>query len=300
MAFVKRIFLFLAINFLVIITISLVLNLLGVRPYVEAYGLNLRSLLIFCMIWGMAGAFISLGLSRIMAKWMMGIELIPADTRDAHSKELLQMVKSLCDDAGIPMPEVGVYNSKEVNAFATGPTKKRSLIAVSSGLLERMNRDEIKGVLGHEVAHIANGDMVTMTLLQGIINAFVMFLARVLAYAVSGLGKNQERSSSGSYFTYMMLVFFFEVIFMVLGSLVIAAYSRSREYRADQGGAHLAGKEKMIGALQALQKVQEMRDPRAEKSSVQAFKISIPKKTGFLRLFATHPPLEDRIARLRQ
>lgn len=300
MAVLKRVFLFLVINFLVLTTISIILNLLHIRPYFEAYGLNLRSLLIFCLIWGMVGALISLALSRKMAKWMLGVEVIREDTRNAEMRSLLSMVKSLSDEAGLPMPEVGIYHSPEVNAFATGPTKKRSLVAVSSGLLQKMKENEIKGVLGHEISHIANGDMVTMTLLQGIINAFVMFLARVLAYVVSGFGKNQERNSNSSYFSYMLLVYLFEIVFMILGSLVIAAYSRHREFKADLGGAQLAGKEKMISALQALKALHEIRDPRAEKSSLQAFKISTPKKGGFLSLFATHPPIEDRIEKLRQ
>lgn len=299
MAIVKRILLFLVINILVVTTISLVLNLLHVKPYLAAYGINYQALLIFCLIWGMAGAFISLALSKSLAKWMMGVEIIHPNTPDADAKALLSMVKELADEAGIPMPEVGVYHSKEVNAFATGPTKKRSLIAVSSGLLQRMKQSEIKGVLAHEVSHIANGDMVTMTLLQGIVNAFVMFLARILAYAVSGLGRGEQRSG-GSYVSYMIMVYFFEIIFMILGSLVIAAYSRRREYQADLGGAHLAGKEKMISALQTLRVLQDIRDPRAEKSSFQSFKISIPQKKGLLHLFASHPSLEDRIERLKK
>lgn len=299
MTWFKRIFLFLVINFLVITMISIVLNLLHVRPYLESYGLNYNALLIFCFIWGMAGAFISLALSKSMAKWMMGVEIIPPNTNNSELKELLTVVKSLAYDAKIPMPEVGIYHSKEVNAFATGPTKKRSLIAVSTGLLERMKQGEIKGVLAHEISHISNGDMVTMTLLQGIVNAFVMFLARVLAFAISGLGNRNEQRSGGSYFSFMILVYFFEVIFMILGSLVICAYSRRREYKADLGGAHLAGKDKMIEALQTLRVLQGIRDPQVEKSSFQSFKISLPSKKGLLYLFASHPPIEDRIERLK-
>lgn len=300
MAMAKRIFLFLIVNFLVVVTISIILNLLHIRPYIQAYGLNMTSLLIFCLVWGMVGAFISLALSRSMAKWMLGVRVIPSNTQDPEAKELLKMVKSLTEEAGIPMPQVGIYESREVNAFATGPTKKRSLIAVSTGLLEKMKESDIKGVLGHEVAHIANGDMVTMTLLQGIINAFVMFLARVLAFVFSGFGRNQERSSGSSYFSYMILVFLFEVIFMVLGSLIIAAYSRRREFKADIGGAKIAGKEKMLGALKTLRVLQDIRDPRAEKTSIQAFKISVPGKKGFMYLFATHPPIEERIERIQK
>lgn len=300
MAFAKRIILFLVVNFLVVVTISIILNLFHVRPYLEANGINLPALMIFCLVWGMVGAFISLALSRTMAKWMLGVKVIPANTTNPDSKELLKMVRELANEAKIPMPEVGIYDSREVNAFATGPTKKRSLVAVSTGLLDKMKESDIKGVLGHEVSHIANGDMVTMTLLQGIINAFVMFLARVLAFVFSGFGRNNERSSGSSYFSYMILVFLFEIVFMVLGSLVIAAYSRRREFKADLGGAKLAGKQKMLGALQSLRVLSEVRDPRTEKSSIQAFKISVPGKKGFMYLFATHPPIEERIERVQK
>ncbi|MBS0605186.1 MAG: protease HtpX [Verrucomicrobia bacterium] len=300
MAFAKRIFLFLAINFLVIITLSLVLNIFHVQPFLKGYGLDIRSLLIFCLIWGMGGAFISLALSRQMAKWMMGVHVINPDTHDPDLRRLIATVHQLARDAHLPdMPEVGVFESSEPNAFATGPTKRRSLVAVSTGLLRRMSQKELEGVLAHEIAHISNGDMVTMTLVQGVVNAFVMFLARVLAYVVSGLGRNREQGSGGSYFSYMMFVFLFEVVFMVLGSIVVCSFSRFREFRADRGGADLAGKDKMIAALESLQKMQEVRDPHVDKPSFAAFKISTRKKSGFMMLFATHPPLEDRIARLK-
>jgi heat shock protein HtpX len=197
------------------------------------------------------------------------------------------------------MPEVGIYNSPEVNAFATGPSRRRSLVAVSSGLLGRMSQDELEGVLGHEISHVANGDMVTMTLIQGVVNAFVMFLARVLAYVFSGLG-NRDKSSSGSYMMFNILVFVFQIVFMILGSLVVAAYSRFREFRADKGGASLAGREKMISALQALQKLQEIRDQKAEKPAFQSMKISHQERNGLVALFATHPSLELRIQRLKE
>lgn len=302
MGFVKRIFLFLAINALVILTVSLLLNLFHVQPFLQEHGVDYGSLLIFCLIWGFAGSFISLALSRKMAKWMMGVQVIDPHTVDSQSKQLLSTVYGLAKSAGLStMPEVGIYKSNEINAFATGPSKKRSLVAVSSGLLSRMSQEELEGVLGHEVAHIANGDMVTMTLVQGIINAFVMFLARALALALSGLGKqnNRGRSSSGSYGTYRILVFVFELAFMALGMLVIAGYSRYREFRADRGGAQIAGKDKMIAALQALKKTQEILDPAAEKPAFASMKISGSKPSTFRHLFSTHPPLEVRITRLR-
>lgn len=198
----KRVFLFIAVNFLVLITISFILNILNIRPYLRANHLDYGSLLVFCLIWGMGGAFISLALSRVMAKWMLGVTLIDLNTASAQEHQLLSIVQNLAKRAGLPeMPEVGIYNSPEVNAFATGPSKSRSLVAVSSGLLRRMTPQEIEGVLGHEIAHIQNGDMVTMTLLQGVINAFVMFFARIIAFAITRLGRKSDEISFGSSFS---------------------------------------------------------------------------------------------------
>lgn len=296
----KRIFLFLAVNILVVITLSVILNVLGVQPYLTPYGLNYESLMIFCLIWGMGGAFISLGLSRIMAKWMMGVKVIDPQTRDPELSSLVQMVHDLARAARLPaMPEVGIYESPEVNAFATGPTRSRSLVAVSTGLLNRMNRDEVQGVLGHEVAHIANGDMVTMTLIQGVVNAFVMFLARAIAYALTmaGRGKDGEEGAASSPLAYYAVQFVLEIVFMILGSIVVAWFSRQREYRADAGGATLAGREQMIQALQGLKRTFEAVDPTAQ-PAIQALKIS-SRPGGIMRLFSTHPALDDRIARLK-
>lgn len=294
MRFAKRIFLFLLLNFLVVMTISIVLSLFNIRPYFTAHGLDYQSLLIFCFIWGMTGALISLALSRIMAKWMLGVKPIDPVNCTTQERMLLEKVHRLAEKAQLPLPEVGIYSSPEVNAFATGPTKSRSLVAVSTGLLNRMNDKEIEGVLGHELAHIANGDMVTMTLLQGVVNAFVMFLARALAFVIASRGRDQKQASRGSY---IFLVYLFEVVFMILGSMIIAAYSRFREFRADKGGAELAGKATMIASLQSLQRAHEIKDPR-EQPALAAFKISHPGKSWFW-LFATHPPLEERIARLQ-
>lgn len=300
MAVAKRIFLFLAINFLVVIAISAILNIFNIRPYLSEVGLDYKSLMIFCLIWGMGGAFISLGLSRIMAKMIMGVKVVDPQTKDPQLRHLLNTVEQLSRKAHLPdMPQVGVYESIEVNAFATGPTKRRALVAVSRGLLNKMNQAETEGIIAHEITHVANGDMVTMTLIQGVVNAFVMFLARVLAYVVSGLGKDR-RQGGGSYATYMIMVFVFEIAFMILGSLVIAWFSRFREYRADKGGAELAGKEKMISALKSLEHLMHQRDQKAENPAFQAFKISTPKKQGLILLFASHPPLEARIKRLQE
>ena len=296
MAFFKRIFLFLAVNALVVITISLILKVLGIQPYLTRSGMDYSALMAFCLVWGMGGAFISLALSRVMAKWMMGVQVIDPNTRDPAQAELVRTVHDLARSAHLPaMPEVGIYDSPEVNAFATGPTKSRALVAVSTGLLHRMNREETRGVLGHEVAHIANGDMVTMTLIQGVVNAFVMFLARAIAFGLTMAGKDrEEQGSSGSYF---IVQFLLEIVFMVLGSIVVAWFSRLREYRADRGGSQLAGRQSMIAALEALRRTYDRVDPTAQ-PAIAALKIS-SRPGGFMALFSTHPPLEERIQRLR-
>lgn len=300
MSWLKRIGLFLLVNILVVTTISLVLNLLGVRPYLNAYGMDYQSLAVFCLIWGMGGAFISLALSRMMAKWTMGVRIIPEDTREPELRELLQTVHSLARAAHLPaMPEVGIYDSPEVNAFATGPSKSRSLVAVSSGLLQRMNAAEVKGVLGHEVAHIANGDMVTMTLIQGVVNAFVMFLARAIAFALTASRDSRDsREGSSVGGSYYLVQFVLEIVFMILGSMVVAWFSRYREFRADAGGAQLAGRPNMIQALEGLNRTFNVIDPVADTPSVQALKIS-SRPSKWMKLFSTHPPLEERIARLK-
>ncbi len=299
MAWAKRIVLFLAVNVLVMVTISLLLNLLGVRPYLNAYGLDYQALAIFCLVWGMGGSFISLALSRVMAKWMMGVKIVDPNTHDAALQDLVQTVHGLAKSAGLPaMPQVGIYESPEVNAFATGPTKSRALVAVSTGLLNRMGREEVEGVLSHEIAHVANGDMVTMTLVQGVVNAFVMFLSRVLAFALAqAMRSDRDRDSGPNYMVMHISTFVFEIVFMMLGSIVVAWFSRYREFRADAGGARLAGRDKMVSALQALRRTYELADVEAQ-PAVQSLKIS-SHHGGFLRLFSTHPPLEERIARLQ-
>lgn len=290
----KRIFLFFAVNCLVILTISAILSLLNVKPYLTSHGLDLQSLLIFCLIWGMVGALISLALSRKMAKWMMRIQLI---TPSGPQADLYHMVARLARDANLPdIPEIGIFDSPQMNAFATGPTKRRSLVAVSTGLLSRMEKNELEAVLAHEISHISNGDMVTMTLIQGVVNAFVMFLARVLAYAVTTMGRSNNRRSS--YMSYYLFTMLFEVVFMILGSMVICTFSRWREFRADRGGAILTRKEHMIAALEKLRL--NNAPPSNTKSALNALMISPSGKGGILRLFATHPPLEMRIKRLRE
>lgn len=291
MTWFKRIFLFILTNILIIVTISILTSLLGLQPYLKAGGIDLFSLAIFCLIWGMGGAFISLLLSKFMAKMMMGVEVI--EPNDPQFGWLVRKVHNIARKAGIStMPEVGIYDSPELNAFATGPSKNNALVAVSTGLLQNMDEDALEGVLGHEVAHIANGDMVTMTLLQGIINAFVMFFARIIAFVVSTAIKDEDIR----YFVQFALIIVLEIALSFLGMFVVAWFSRYREYRADEGGAKLTSRTSMINALKTLRDYYEIEDPRGKE--LAAFKIS--NKSGLLALLSTHPPLEDRIARLQK
>ena len=289
----KRIGLFILTNILIMVTITIILNVLGIGSYITAAGLSVPNLLVFCLVWGMTGAFISLLLSRQMAKWTMGVKIISPTTMSGAEGELVEMVRRLSNSARIPMPEVGIYESPEINAFATGPTKKRSLVAVSSGLLNNMDRNEVEGVIGHELSHIANGDMVTMVLIQGMVIAFAMFLSRVISYFVSTMVKEEME-----YLVRFVLTIVLDIVFTILGSIIVAYFSRKREFAADFGSAKLAGKAKMIASLQALQRaVNAPADPRG--AGMASLKISNNKK-GFLHLFSTHPALEDRIAALEK
>ena len=287
----KRILLFLATNLAVMITLSIVLSLLGVTGYITPTGLDYSALMVFCLVWGMAGAFISLQISRFLAKRAMGVQLVDGRSGQAELDWLHQTVERLTRKAGLPMPEVGVYDSPEVNAFATGPSKRRSLVAVSSGLLRSMRHEEVEGVLAHEVAHIQNGDMVTLTLIQGVVNAFVMFFSRIIANIV-----RQMVDEKISYLVFFVTTIVFDIAFGILGSMVVAWFSRAREFRADAGGATLAGKANMIGALQRLMQNKQLVDNT--QPQLAAMKINGGK--GFLSLISTHPPLEDRIAALQR
>jgi heat shock protein HtpX len=290
----KRILLFVVVNALILLTISIVLSVLGIRPYITAQGIDYGALMIFCLLWGMGGAFISLGLSRIMAKWLMGVKLIDPRSADPRALEVREMVHRLSRAAGLStMPEVGIYESPEINAFATGPTKNRSLVAVSSGLLRGMNRDAVEGVIGHEVAHITNGDMVTMTLIQGIVNAFVLFFARIIAFVVS-----QRVPDSMRFIVHIVAVIVFQILFSILGMFVVAWFSRKREFRADRGGATLAGRGSMLAALTALQRSMPVPDDR--QASVATLKISSTSRSGLAVMLSTHPPIEERIRRLQE
>lgn len=289
----KRIFLFIAVNILIVTTLSIVTSVLGIQPYLNAKGIDYQSLMLFCLVWGFGGAFISLALSKVMAKWMMKVKIINPDSATGADLDLLKRVHQFSRNAGlVKMPEVGIYEADELNAFATGPTKNRSLVAVSSGLLRTMSREEADGVLAHEVAHIANGDMVTMTLVQGIINAFVMFLARVAGFFAGQFVDEEKRT-----YVQFGVVIALEILLGILGMLVVSAFSRRREFKADLGGASLSSKQNMIAALQKLKLNQGL--PQAESQpAIASFKIS-GKPNKFLKLFSTHPDLDDRIKRLQ-
>lgn len=291
----KRISLLMITNILVIATLSILVHVLGLDKFLDRNGVQWSTLAVFCAFWGFGGAFISLAISRIMAKFSMGVKVV--DPREpGQYADLVDMVHRMAQKAGLPaMPEVGVYDSPEVNAFATGPSKSRSLVAVSTGLLRRMDRDAIEGVIGHEIAHVANGDMVTMTLVQGVVNAFVMFLARAIAIVISQAGRKDGEGSNGMSY---MLVFVLEMAFSFLGMFVVTWFSRYREFRADAGGARVAGKEKMIGALAALSRLHPINAQVEGNAAVATLKIS-SNRGGFMALLSTHPPLEERIARLQ-
>jgi len=289
----KRIFLFLVTNLAIVLTLSVVVSVLGV-----AGGPDVGSLAVFCLVWGMGGAFISLQMSRWIAKRATGVHLIDGRSGDSHLDWLHQTVERLTRQANLPMPEVGVYESGEVNAFATGPSKNRSLVAVSTGLLRSMRPEEVEGVLAHEVAHIANGDMVTMTLLQGVMNAFVMFFARVIAFFVAQFvaGRSEgRRSDSTAHGIQFVVTIVLEMVLGLIGSLITAWFSRHREFRADAGGAQVAGRDSMVAALRRLQQTTQLVD--TSQASLATFKIAGGK--GFMSLFSTHPPLEDRITALQ-
>jgi heat shock protein HtpX len=288
----KRIFLFFLVNILVILTIEIVLSLLGIQYYINDDGIVFSSLFAFSAVVGFSGALFSLAMSRIMAKWIIGVKVLnPDHSLSDNERFLLEEVYRLCNIAGLSkMPQVGVYRSFEINAFATGPTKNRALVAVSSGMVGRMDRNAISAILGHEIAHIVNGDMVTMTLLQGVMNTFVVFLSRVCAYIAAKLVKDEWAAV-----VQFISVIVFDILFSLLGAIPVMAFSRWREFRADAGGAKYAGKENMIYALECLQHTKDEIDH--SQRSLVAFKINTKK--SWFKLFASHPDLGDRIERLR-
>ena len=289
-----RIVLFIVTNILVIATVSIITSVLGLESYMTANGINYSSLMIFCLLWGMVGSFISLAISRWIAKKMMGVKLVKSD-QPGEYQWIAQMTEELAKSAGLPgVPEVGVYQSDEVNAFATGPSKKRSLVAYSTGILREMDQESIRGVAAHEIAHIKNGDMVTMTLIQGIINAFVMFFARIVAYAISQ-SVREELATIAWYVTVILC----QILFGILGSTVTAWFSRKREFKADAGSAEIAGVGNMVKALEFLKAKQSRDELAALPSGMAAFGIA-GGKAGWKALFSTHPPLEQRIEALQQ
>ncbi|MBC7160545.1 MAG: protease HtpX [Immundisolibacter sp.] len=288
----KRVGLFLLTNLAVLAVLAVTSRLLGVDRFLTQNGLDLPALFGFAAVFGMGGALISLALSRWMAVRSTGARVI-GQPADATERWLLDTVARQAQMAGLPMPQVAIFDSPQPNAFATGPSRARSLVAVSSGLLEQMDRRQVEAVLAHEISHIANGDMVTLTLIQGVVNTFVIALARIVGYAVDrALAGGQEREAPGPGFWITSLVC--ELLLGILATMVVMAFSRRREFRADAGGARLAGRGAMIAALERLRAVHE---PQALPASLNAFGILGGK--ALARLFMSHPPLEERIAALR-
>jgi heat shock protein HtpX len=290
----QRIGLFLLTNLAVVALASVTLRLLGVESLLQDNNvdLNLSALLIFCAVFGMAGSIISLFLSKFMAKRSMGVHIIeqPGDRREQW---LISTVEQLSREAGIGMPEVGIFPSPVANAFATGWNKNDSLVAVSEGLLHRMSPDEVKAVLGHEIGHVANGDMITLALIQGVINTFVMFAARVIGHLADRIIFKNDQGRGIGYFIVSMVA---EVVLGMLASIIVMWFSRRREFRADIAGAQLAGRDNMIGALRRLQAEQDV--PKEMPDELTAFGISGDTKEKLGRLLLTHPPLEERIVAL--
>ena len=288
-----RILLFLATNAAVLVLISIVFQIFGIEGILAENGvdLNLQALLLLSAVIGFGGSFISLALSKFMARRAMGVQIIE-QPRSNTEQWLVSTVQRQAKEAGIGMPEVGVFNSPQPNAFATGMKRNDALVAVSTGLLNHMNSDEVEAVLGHEVAHIANGDMVTMGLLQGVVNTFVIFLSRVIGHVVDRVVFKTERGYGPAYFITSIAA---QIFLSIIASTIVMWFSRRREFRADEGGARLAGRQKMANALRALKRVSEPEDLPGE---FAAFGISGGMGNGLKKLFMSHPPLDERIAAL--
>ena len=289
-----RIALFLLTNLAIVLVASITLSLLGFEGYLASNGvdLNLSSLLVFCFVFGMAGSVVSLLLSKTMAKMGTGTHIIESP-RNADEQWLIATVAELAKDAGIGMPEVGIFQSQTSNAFATGWNRNNALVAVSTGLLSRFSRDEARAVMAHEVGHVANGDMITLALIQGIVNTFVMFFSRVIGHTIDRAVFKTERGHGPAFY---ITTFVAEIILGILASIIVFWFSRQREFRADQAGAQLAGAPAMIGALERLRA--EQGTPSELPDSMVAFGIRTGGNT-MMRLFMTHPPLEERIAALK-
>lgn len=287
----KRIFLFVLTNIAVIAVMTIILSVLGIDRYLTAQGLNIPMLLAYSLVAGFTGSIFSLLISKPMAKWSTGAQVIEQPSNSTE-QWLVETVRRLADRAGIGMPEVAVFEG-EANAFATGAFKNDALVAVSTGLLANMTREEVEAVLGHEIAHIANGDMVTLTLIQGVLNTFVIFLSRIVGYAVDRALSRNNDDAPGIGYTITVIVC--QIVFGIMASMIVAWFSRYREFRADAGSSHLlGGPQSMMNALARLRNMQESHLPE----SVAAFGIA--QSGGFFSLFATHPPLEERIAALQR
>lgn len=286
-----RVLYFLLTNIAILLVLSMTMRLLGIEPYLTPYGLNYQSLLVFATIFGMGGAFISLALSKWTAKKLTGAKVIESPSNEAEAW-LIRTVSDIAKESGIGMPEVAIYPAEDMNAFATGMRRNRALVAVSYGLLRRMDRQEVKAVLAHEVSHVANGDMVTLALIQGVVNTFVLFLSRVIGHIVD---RAVFRTREGHGPAFWITTIIAELVLAVLASIVVFYFSRKREYRADRGAAGLVGKKPMIEALGALKA--SLRQPHLP-DKIAAFGISGARRRGLAALFATHPDLDDRMAAL--
>jgi len=287
----KRIVLFILTNLAIVLVLSLVAQLTGLDVWLARQGSSLGSLLLFATFFGFSGALISLAISKWMAKRTLGVRII--DTPSSTAEQwLIETVRSLAARSGVGMPEVGIFESAQPNAFATGPSSNNALVAVSSGLLASMNRDEIEAVLGHEMTHVANGDMVTLTLIQGVVNTFVIFLSRIVGNIVD---RSLSRDNEGEGPAYFVTVMITQLVLGILATVIVMWFSRQREFRADAGGARLAGRERMIAALERLQRAHEEPLP----SQLNAFGIAGGGGAGWQQLFMSHPPIQQRIAALR-
>jgi heat shock protein HtpX len=289
----KRILLYVATNVAILLVLSVTLRLLGVDRFLDerGSGLDINALLIFSAVLGFGGSLISLAMSKFIAKRAMGVRVIE-QPRDAAEAWLVETVRRQAQAAGIGMPEVGVFDAPDMNAFATGPRRNNALVAVSSGLLRGMSRREAEAVLGHEISHVANGDMVTLTLIQGVVNTFVIFLSRVIGYVIDRVVFKTERGHGPAF---LISVIVAQLVLGILASMIVMWFSRQREFRADAGGARLEGREPMIAALERLRQ----QHPEPLPDQMAAFGISGTMRQGLMRLFMSHPPLEERIAALR-
>jgi heat shock protein HtpX len=293
----KRVVLFVLTNLAIVVVLSITANVLGLNRFLTPAGLDLGSLLVFAALFGMGGSFISLAISKWVAKMSTGARVIESPRTETEAW-LVRTVRAQAERAGIAMPEVAIFDAPEPNAFATGPSRNNSLVAVSTGLLASMTREEAEAVLAHEVSHVANGDMVTLALIQGVVNTFVIAIARVIGYAVDRMlaGNRDEETSQGPGIAYYITSIVAEIALGIAASAIVMWFSRQREFRADAGGAALAGRSNMIAALERLRAAHE---PAQLPAQMAAFGINSGRAQGLRKLFMSHPPLEERIAALR-